>query len=391
MSVQKLNKFTPNILISIKIKDLLLLIIQMKKQIIATGFLLFSLMLPSGATASNLTGLYVFGDSLVDTGNLFNVTLNNPNVPNGPIPPYRDQDGNFTRRFSNGPIWVDKLADKLNLNPTLFTALLANPTLPTREGINFAFGGATTGIGNIGDPTGQFLPGLQSQIARFSNLLGSNPSADQDALYILLAGGNDYNQAISNPNSSPPIADLPAQVTANLSTGVQSLFNLGARNFLVVNLPNLEATPSANSLDQANPGLGISLQLNALTAAHNFLLDQQLNALKGLPEIKITTLDVNSLLSEVADNPNKFGLTNVTDSCLINFQSGFIFDGVCDDPDKFLFWDDIHPTTKANQLIGKLAIKAVHIPESASTLGILAFGVFCASAIPKRRIKGNTR
>lgn len=63
--------------------------------------------IPAAVSARDeITGLNVFGDSLMDAGNLFNLT----GLP--PSPPY-DQ------KFSNGPIWVEQLADELNLAPAL--------------------------------------------------------------------------------------------------------------------------------------------------------------------------------------------------------------------------------------------------------------------------------
>jgi phospholipase/lecithinase/hemolysin len=62
----------------------------MKKQIVATGFVLFSFMLPLKATAATFNQLFVFGDSLSDTGNAFIATggLVNPTQATPPSPPY---------------------------------------------------------------------------------------------------------------------------------------------------------------------------------------------------------------------------------------------------------------------------------------------------------------
>ncbi|AOY78861.1 SGNH/GDSL hydrolase family protein [Moorena producens JHB] len=62
----------------------------------------------------DFTNLYVFGDALSDSGNVFNISKAgnqvNPTIPITPqSPPY------FQGRFSNGPIWVDFLADALDI------------------------------------------------------------------------------------------------------------------------------------------------------------------------------------------------------------------------------------------------------------------------------------
>lgn len=61
----------------------------MKKQLVAAGFILFSLSLPIKASAA-IDQLYVFGDSLSDTGNTYKATQGI--IP--PSPPY------FQGRFS---------------------------------------------------------------------------------------------------------------------------------------------------------------------------------------------------------------------------------------------------------------------------------------------------
>ena len=75
----------------------------MKKALTTAGFVIFSVMLPMKAMASNFSQFYVFGDSLSDTGNIFTATegLTNPETAVPPNPPYAPG------RFSNGDIWVD--------------------------------------------------------------------------------------------------------------------------------------------------------------------------------------------------------------------------------------------------------------------------------------------
>ena len=85
----------------------------------------------ASAQASAYSQLYVFGDSLSDTGNLFAATGGT-----NPIPPY------FNGRFSNGPVWVETLAASLGLpvNPSLL------------GGTNYAFAGAVTGPSFVAQP-----------------------------------------------------------------------------------------------------------------------------------------------------------------------------------------------------------------------------------------------
>ena len=323
----------------------------MKKKILAIGFVVFSFILPLKATAATFKEIYVFGDSLSDVGNTFNVTLDPDTGEVYPPPPY------FQGRFSNGPIWVDYLAQDLGLTPTPYMDVATGGAIPT-EGINFAFSGATTGTDNTTIPF--VLPGLQQQI---NNFTAANTPADSNALYIVEAGSNDYLGAgVTDPT-------VPVN---NLSTAVTSLYNVGARNIIVVNLPDLGSLPGTRGDSQ------ISNYLNALTSAHNSGLATTLDFLSQNPNINIIPLDLNSLFGRAIAAPEEFGFTNVTDSCLSTA-------GVCTNPNEYLFWDPIHPTTAGHKLVGELAFRALEsesVPEPSVTLGILALGALgTASAL----------
>jgi cholinesterase len=343
--------------------------------------------------AATFTGINSFGDSLVDTGNLFTVTsafssLGVPALP--PSPPY-------AQRLSNGPILVDNLAQAFNLSPALISSLVLNPPLtPPTEGVNFAFAGAFSSQEHLLDdaipPLAPFFPGFLEQVALFSFLTPQIP-ADPQALNIIAVGSNDYLAALNNPAGLGGLVNLPDQVTNNIVAGISQLASFGANNFLVVNLPALGNTPFATTLAQQS-GLPIKDILNQLSLAHNFALEQKLASLSAtVPGLKITTFDVFGLLATVTANPQTFGLQNVTDSCLTNFQPGFQFDGICNNPDQFLFWDDLHPTTTAYRTVSDAALATLAppppeaVPEPSLLLGLFAAG----SALKLARRSEKTR
>ncbi|MBD1807889.1 SGNH/GDSL hydrolase family protein [Microcoleus sp. FACHB-SPT15] len=331
----------------------------MNKKAVATGFFLLSFLFPLRASAASFSNLYVFGDSLSDQGNVFNAT--GGAIP--PSPPY------FDGRFSNGLVWVDYLVQDLGLEVNPFVGNI-DPT----EGINFAFGGATTGVENtisLTFPQVPGLPGLQQQISFFTNTV---PAADPNALYIVWAGANDYSPT---DGTFIPFQD-PDTTIANLSQAVTSLANVGAKNIMVVNLPDLGRLPiSLNTPD--------SERLTTLTESHNAALEDLSQSFDS--SINLILFDVNESVEQVFATPQEFGFTNVTTPCLF-VQSCVINPDV---QNQYLFWDERHPTTAAHQLVGDFALAALNaddptgVPEPASAIGLLAIGALGAGSALKRK------
>ncbi|MBC6424523.1 MAG: hypothetical protein GDA43_26055 [Hormoscilla sp. SP5CHS1] len=211
-------------------------------------------MLPIEDAPESFSKLYVFGDSLSDPGNQLRVTtfvqpleptlgIDFPIDP--PTPPY------FQGRYSNGPIWVEYLAEGLGITVTPSSELsvlyprrpMPSPITVTRNGpivspffngtlndnsVNFSFGGSQTGTAGSGE-FGAFIPGVLKQVNWFRRDLAlEGVRADSEALYIMWAGPNDY-QSVPTP---VPLFSAGESV-GNIERALSALYNLGARNFLV--------------------------------------------------------------------------------------------------------------------------------------------------------------
>jgi phospholipase/lecithinase/hemolysin len=258
----------------------------------------------SAQSSDSINELYVFGDSLSDMGTVFRMT-------GGMYPPNPTY---YNGRYSNGRVWVEYLADRLKL--------------PSERVTNFAYGGATTG-----SSSSNLVPGLLTQVQSFTQ---AHQRTNQDALYVLWAGANDYLQGASS-------ATIPVE---NVTGAIASLAGVGAKNILVANLPDLGQLPATRT--SAN-----SASLTALTQAHNQGLRRSLKVLSQQhSDLKIATLDANTLYQEAITKPAAFGFTNVTSACV----SG---SGTCGNPAQFLFWDSIHPTTAAHRILGEAAFEAI--------------------------------
>ncbi|MBE9170753.1 SGNH/GDSL hydrolase family protein [Pleurocapsales cyanobacterium LEGE 06147] len=297
----------------------------MKKQIFIAGIAVLSLIMivfiNSAQNFDRIDELYVFGDSLSDVGNVFEAT----GGAYPPNPPY------FQGRYSNGRLWVEHLADKLELSP--------------KQTANFAWGGATSGI-NSND-----VPGLLAQVQSF---IDSKQEVNPQALATIWSGANDYLHGATNPIKS----------VENLSRAIALLSQAGIKNILVANLPDLGQLPATRN----NPN---SETLTALTNAHNLNLSKSLDELKQQlnSDTQIIEFDVYSLYQEAITNPAKFGFINVSDTCLnqspqtpeseSNSPQIASTITVCERPAQFLFWDGIHPTAAAHQILAEKAFLAI--------------------------------
>jgi phospholipase/lecithinase/hemolysin len=277
------------------------------KRVILTLFLCISLVLSTVVLGHAYSSILAFGDSLSDNGNA---------------------DGFGITRFSNGPVWVEYLANSSHLNVPLF---------------DVAFGGATTGYDN--PAAGLAYTGLNWQVdyylANFSSQISSN------TLVTVWAGAND----LFNGRNYTDAAD-------NVDLALNKLASAGFQNFLVLGLPDIGATPEFSNTPAAPFATAWSQAFNTLLAAD--LSDLQL----AYPGDHFYTLNTFDWLNNVIANPGAYGFTNVTDK-LVDNPGGT----------GYLFWDGVHPTTQAHSMIADYAMAAVPEPATMILLGLGLIGL----------------
>ena len=114
----------------------------------------------------------------------------------------------------------------------------------------------------------------------------------------------------------------------------------------MANLPDLGKLPA--TIHNSN-----AAHLSSLTQAHNQGLRRSLKVIsQRKSDLEIVTLDANTLYRDAIANPSAFGFSNVINSCMSSSRP-------CGNPDQFLFWDGIHPTTAAHRIIADTAFSAL--------------------------------
>ena len=274
----------------------------------------------ASAPAALFTGIFAFGDSLTDAGNT--------NLATGGALPGA---GYYNGRYSNGPVWVERLAGELGMTA---------PTPSLTGGSDFAWAGAYT-------RTGGSVPTIAQQAAGFVAAGGTFLPTD---LIVIWGGANDL---LLGGEANPAI---PA---GNIAGIISTLASAGAKKILLPNLPDLGDTPELLSTGNPAAILGTS----QWTVGFNLSLHSQIPQLETTLGIDIVPLDIYSIGKELRANPGAFGFTNTTQSALLT--------GNAANADQYLYWDTVHPTAGVHNIFAARA--AILLPEPGAAVMMTIF------------------
>lgn len=291
--------------------------------------------------AQDYTSIVVFGDSLSDTGNVAHLTESDYGVRiPGIATDYADgrfTDGRYTTPAARDyfGVWVEQLAAMLPAKPPVVDSL--------DGGTDYAYGFATTGQGTGVLTLGPLSVNVDNIGLQITDYLATHPKITKKTLFIVWGGAIDILHATS--------PDQVFDAGINQSLNIQRLVDAGATQFLVVNVPPLGLTPDLS---------GMPTQAAAATEAtvlYNDVLATGLAIIRDFNigrQLKIYQLDSFSLLEQLVASPSAYGLTNVT---------GMSQGNAAVDPDTWLFWDDLHPTTRGHNLLAITADRLLTAPQ----------------------------
>jgi outer membrane lipase/esterase len=304
----------------------------------------------------------VVGASLSDTGNACAASA----AACPPAPPYA------AGRFSNGPLWVEAVAAAYGGS--------ANPSL--RGGSNFAYAGARTGsvqaalnAAGLTMVTVSAATGTAPSVPGINAALGTTPSQiDQllarqnfaiapQTLVVVDAStfGNNISDALTLSVAFPmQAAQIPTAVVTggvtDIVTVINRLYAAGARNILVVNAPNVGATPRVQAL-----GMTAATGATQLSAGFNGALAQQVTTLRAvLTGANIVLFDLFALEGQIKAGaaPGGFTLGNLTAACFTTVPAV----AVCATPQTYFYWDSFHPTAALGAYVATRVIAALPTP-----------------------------
>lgn len=284
-------------------------------------FLVIMVLGQGGAPAQPISHIYVFGDSLSDTGNVWR----DSDFETPQSPPF------YEGRFADGPNWTDVLP-----------GLLDQPATPTMT--VYAWGGGRSGHGPL-------VPGVLDQIDTFS---AAAPPVDANSLGVIFIGTNDYIHGAYDywAAGEQPAAEndpMVTEVLANMETAVTRLAEAGIRRVMIVNVPPFDRFPWP-ILDE------IRGESRALLEQHNERLPAELQRWSEETGVALRLVDYWSLVNAMMDSPEQWGLRDVEGVC---FSAELV---PCDDPEGTLFTDGIHPNSTSHRHLAEAMAAALEGP-----------------------------
>jgi Ca2+-binding RTX toxin-like protein len=312
--------------------------------------------------ASLFHELYAVGDSLSDSGGIYNLSSLalslvppelNPGLQPIPIsPPY-------AKDFSNGPVLP------------VITAELLGATL-----INFAFGGAEalgantalnlvppdllTAINALPEPLQSQVEAVLShvidlpgQLNDLTAALMANPPSDDSAL-VSLIGLNDLQSL--NPNDpnlvNTALATANGIVAAN-HTVATTAFNIGIHTVIYETLPAVSFFPAADAFSTDIQAIGDQAVdfVNQGLVADALAFQQQ-----GLD---VRVVDIARMADEVSADPGTFGFLNFDVPWSLGDGTTFVPNLPLSALEQTAFFDPLHPTTNLHGVLGVFAAESL--------------------------------
>ena len=222
------------------------------------------------------------------------------------------------------------------------------------ELFDYAYGGAVlnNSITNGGPPS------VMAQVNDY--LIGKHFNVSHiadETQYVFWGGANDI---LDTAQDAPQyFQDLAFGIPFLTAWQVGKLIEAGAKNILVMLMPTWAVTPVVTETATAAQ----LQQFMQITEIINAGIQANVSALVT-KNVNLKFFDVLGLTTKILANPSSFGFTNVTAPCLANWElfingTGGEAPKICSDPDKFLFWDGEHLTTKAHEMLAKQVMEQI--------------------------------
>ncbi|KAL0450416.1 UNVERIFIED_CONTAM: GDSL esterase/lipase 7 [Sesamum latifolium] len=306
--------------------------------------------------------LYVFGDSLFDSGN--NNLL--PTLAKANFPPYgMNFEMGATGRFTNGRTVVDFIAEFLGLphSPPYLSLIRTFLRTEPLTGLNFA--SASCGILpqtgsdlgkclNLAEQIGLFERAVKQDISRHYKTAGELSNYLSKSVFVISIGSNDYinnyldTQRFDTSKHYTPLS-FARLLVDTFSQQLERLYHLGARKVIIFEIGPIGCIPSSTK-QVKHKGRCVE-EINQLAKMFNNHLAPMLqNLTSSLRGSAFILGHAHWLGYDAVIHPSKYGLTDSSNACCVTWMNGTsacipeLGALACREPNKHYFWDGYHLT-----------------------------------------------
>lgn len=259
--------------------------------------------------------IVVFGDSFSDTSKVFKSSLRR----------FPHADSWSSGRFSNGPVWSEYVGKSLGL-PVYSWA-----------------------VSDAAYDVYYQVPGIRRQVSTWLDYMERvNHFEPERTLFVIWVG---MDEAVNHEGMDEGLNGLAAEI--------KRIHDRGGRHIAVMTHPDLSKAPFVATAEEAD-----YQQKRARLAELQLRTDEIY--LKYSYGIEIRLIETKDLFHDMIERPENHGFEVASAPCL-DIQGSAHADYLehqtkrpaCTDADTHVFWDAVHPTTKAHEVIGASVAEAL--------------------------------
>ncbi|KAA8550253.1 hypothetical protein F0562_001937 [Nyssa sinensis] len=301
--------------------------------------------------------LFIFGDSVVDAGNNNHIDT----IVKANFPPYGRDFVNHkpTGRFCNGKLASDFTAENLGFTsypPAYLSKKARGKNLLI--GANFASGSS----GYYESTAKLYLEYFKEYQKKLVGIVGNSNASSiiNGSIYLISAGSSDFvqnyyiNPLLYKVYTPDQFSDI---LILSYTKFIQDLYELGARNIGVTNLPPLGCLPAAITIFGSHSNKCVA-KLNKAAVSFNKKLNATSQKIQTrLSGLNLVILDIYQPLHDLITKPADYGFFEARRGCCGTglVETSILCDkkseGTCANASGYVFWDSFHPSEAANKII----------------------------------------
>jgi len=244
---------------------------------------------------------------------------------------------------AGGPNWVEYLTG-------CFSGL---PSRCKTQLWDFAFAGSDVSV-EYTPLHHNYTISLQNQIAQWAanakSVLKPNLSRALVAVWIGINDISDSDKYKFPRNNATDFPSFYQEIITTEFEALETVYEAGYRNYLFMNLPPLDKTPSNQKTTTPLPSL-------SMVQSYNSIISSSASTFESThPGTKAMVFDTYGYLSHILEHPAEYGIKNTTDYCprfdAPDIATNYAAYG-CDKIEEYFWYNTGHITWKIHQILAK--------------------------------------